>query len=227
MSNFLSLDEQLTKALLDSIKRLSDLFWGPDRQTCGEMLTGDFWQPFKTLDIVLEYNPPEVFQKIENTLNKFTDKDSLFNYLETAYVRLFISHRDGITAPLYESCYCGVGPGETAPLMGEPALKMKQRFDSKGLSVDSNIHEPPDHLAIELEYLYFLLSKGWQDQDGALIAEAGSFAAESMLPWVAKLQKQIVRQMPDHIYFFLASILLAILYRIGNLHELSQNSRAM
>ena len=43
-----------------------------------------------------------------------------------------------------------------------------------------NIHEPPDHLAIELEYLCFLLSNGWQDQDGELIAEAGAFAAERL-----------------------------------------------
>jgi TorA-specific chaperone len=100
-------------------------------------------------------------------------------------------------------------------MMGEPALKMQRRFKSKGLAVDSDLHEPPDHLAIELEYLYFLLSKGRENPDRELIAEAGSFAAETMLPWVSMLQKQIASQMPDHAYTHLASILTAVLYRVG------------
>jgi TorA-specific chaperone len=213
--NLLSPDEQQTAALLDGIRKLSDLFWGPDIKGCGELLSGGYWHSFMELDAMLKFDPPDIVQKIETDLENFTDADSLYNYLETAYVRLFISHRDGIGAPLYESCYFGVGPGETAPLMGEPAIRMKQRFESKGLSVDSNIHEPPDHLAIELEYLYFLLSKGWENQDGALVTEAGSFAAETMLPWVLKLQKRIAIQAPDHLYFFLVSILMAVLDRIG------------
>ena len=175
-------------------------------------------------DILENFTPGSVASFTD--LRNFKDADSLYDYLETAYVRLFISHRHGIAAPLYESCYHGVEPGDKGSLMGEPALKMKQRFESKGLSLDSNIHEPPDHLAIELEYLYFLLSKGWEDQDGALIAEAGSFAAETMLPWVSKLQKQIASQMPDHFYFFWVSILIAVLHRIAEF-DVSQNSRAM
>ena len=217
MNNFRSLGDQQIKALLDVIQKLSELFWGPDLQKCGKMLSGDYWRTFKTLDMLQKYDPPEVLQKIETALKDFAAADSLLQYLEADYVRLFISHRDGIAAPLYESCYFGAEPGELAPLMGEPAIRMRQRFESKGLAVDSNIQEPPDHLAIELEYLYFLLGKGWQGQDGALIAEAGSFAAESMLPWVSKLKQQIACQMPDHIYFFLVAILTRVLHRIGEL----------
>ncbi len=52
--------------------------------------------------------------------------------------------------------------------MGPPAVRMKKRFESSGLSLSDNMHEPPDHLSIELEYLYFLLEKGWSDNEGSL-----------------------------------------------------------
>ncbi|MGD8739258.1 MAG: molecular chaperone TorD family protein [Desulfobacterales bacterium] len=43
--------------------------------------------------------------EIKSVLNKFTSADALFHHLEEAYVRLFISDREGVTAPLYASCY--------------------------------------------------------------------------------------------------------------------------
>ena len=219
MTNSFSLEEQEIEALLLSIKKLSDWFWGPDRQKCDEMLTSDYWHCFLALETQLKFDLPEAVKKIITDLKNFKDADSFYNFLETAYVRLFISHRNGIAAPLYESCYHGVGPGDRGSLMGEPALKMKQRFESKGLSLDFNIHEPPDHLAIELEYLYFLLSKGREDQDGTLIAEAGSFAAGTMLPWVSDLQTQVELHLPDHPYCHMVSILKAVLRRIGELEK--------
>ena len=220
------MDDEQTIALLNSIQKFCDIYWGPNRQKCGEFLSVDYWHSFRVLQMAWQFDPPETVERVESELANFSDTESLYQYLEAAYVRLFISHREGIAAPLYESCYFGVESGDKASLMGEPALMMKQRYEAKGLSIDSNIHEPPDHLAIELEYLYFLLSKGREDQDRKLIAEAGSFAAETMLPWVSKLQKQIALQMPDHAYTHLTSILTAVLYRVRQIDP-SQKSRAM
>jgi TorA-specific chaperone len=220
------LDIQLTKALLDSIHKLCDLFWGPDPQKCGEMLAGDYWNTFNVLESSLKLNSFEAVKKLKIVLENFTDADSLCQYLETAYVRLFVSHRDGIAAPLYESCYVGVESGQKGSLMGKPALRMKQRFESKGLAVASSINEPPDHLAIELEYLHFLLSKGREDQNEELLAEAKSLAGDIMLPWVSKLQEQIVFHLPNHAYSILISILTAVLDRVAQIKP-SQNSRAM
>ena len=152
-------DEQLT-ALIAGVQTLSELFWGPNLQKCHEMVAGTYCQPFSILENVLKHDPPDVLQRIESDLNNFSNADSLFQYLETEYVRLFISHRDGIAAPLYESCYVGVEPGETGSLMGEPAIRMKKRLQSNGLSIGDSISEPPDHISIELEYLYFCWKKG-------------------------------------------------------------------
>jgi len=208
-------DERIT-ALVAGVQTLCGLFWGPNLQKCQEILSGTYFEPFTTLERALEFNPPDVLQRLESELKNFPNADLLFQHLESDYVRLFISHRDGIAAPLYESCYFGVEAGDTAPLMGKPALRMKQRFESKGLSVDSNIHEPPDHVAIELEFLYFLLEKGWSDNDRKLIAEAASFSCDIMLPWVTRLQKRLAAvENEGGFYLLITAILCAFLGYIG------------
>ena len=208
-------DEQKT-ALAAGVQILSQWFWGPNLQICHEILAGTYFQPFAALESVLKFNPPDVLQKIESGLKNFPDADSFFQYLETDYVRLFISHRDGIAAPLYESCYFGVGPGETGSLMGEPAIRMKRCFEAKGLSMDTRLSEPPDHLAIELEYLYFLLEKGWSDNDRKLIVEASSFSSDIMLPWVTMFQKRLAAvETEGSFYLLITAILCAILQFIG------------
>jgi TorA maturation chaperone TorD len=208
-------DEQIT-ALVAGVQMLSELFWGPNLERCHDILAGAYFQPFTTLESVLKFNPPDVLQKIESYLKKFPDADSLFQNLEPDYVRLFISHRDGIAAPLYESCYVGVEPGETGSLMGEPALGMKRCFEAKGLSIDTRVNEPPDHLAIELEYLYFLLEKGRSDDDRELIGEASSFSSDIMLPWVTRLQKRLaVVETEGSFYLLITTLLCAIVQFIG------------
>ena len=79
--------------------------------------------------------------EIISIIKSFPDGDSLYQNLEEGYVRLFISAKGGITAPLYESCY----EFEGAPLMGRAAIEMKERFEAQDLSVADNIQEPPDH----------------------------------------------------------------------------------
>jgi TorA maturation chaperone TorD len=111
----------------------------------------------------------------------------------------------------------GGSPEVDSPLMGPPAVMMKECFESKGLSLGDHIHDPPDHLSIELEYLYFLLERGWSTDDAALMDEAVSFSAESMLPWVLKFQQRLVAVETEcRFYQLITAILCAILRFIGN-----------
>jgi TorA maturation chaperone TorD len=110
----------------------------------------------------------------------------------------------------------GGTPEVDSPLMGPPAVMIKERFESKGLSLGDHIHDPPDHLSIELEYLYFLLERGWSTDDAALIDEAASFSADIMLPWVLKFQQRLVAVETEcRFYQLITAILCAILRFIG------------
>jgi TorA maturation chaperone TorD len=62
-----------------------------------------------------------------------------------------------------------------------------------------------------LEYLYFLLDKGWSDNDQDLIKEASSFTADVMLPWVSRFQTRLAAEKKCRFYPLMASMLKEIL----------------
>jgi TorA-specific chaperone len=94
---------------------------------------------------------------------------------------------------------------------------MKRCLEAKGLAIDMRLSEPPDHLSIELEYLYFLLEKGLIDSNRAIVAEADSFATKIMLPWVTKFHDRLVAEKKYRFYPHISSILCATLKSIGRL----------
>ncbi len=217
MQSISFLDEMHRTALLEGVALLSRFYWGPGADGSRDSLRRIYLKPFEALKPIVSYEPPTIIDELRAINTSFADEDELFQYLEQDYVRLFINNRDGITAPLYASCYeAGSAPADAAPLMGPPAVLMKERFESKGLSLGDHIHEPPDHLSIELEYLYFLLEKGWSEKDAALQNEAESFAAEIMLPWVVKFQERLVVVKTEcRFYQLITAILCTILRFIG------------
>lgn len=130
-----------------------------------------------------------------------------YGTLETEYVRLFIAGPGGVPAPLYESCHLGGG----ARTMGRPALDMRDRLAASGLAVDLDSNEPPDHLAIELEYLYHLLATGWSGDDPTPAAQGGEFAATVMLPWVRRFRDALAGADPHAVFLAAADLVVASL----------------
>ena len=56
--------------------------------------------------------------------------------------------------------------------MGDTTVDVLQRYKKAGLNLNGDFHNPPDHFATELEFMYFLLFKEIQalesgDTDGA------------------------------------------------------------
>ena len=211
------------QALLEILKEMISVFWGPDLKKCTEMLQKPILDAFDKLASQPDSRNLGALTEIKSVLTKFTSAEAFFHHLEEAYVRLFISDRKGVSAPLYASCYANIKSGEKALLMGKPAIDMKSRFESKGLSLSNEIHEPPDHISIELEYLYFLLSKGWSDGDEALINEASTFVSEVMLPWVSEFQAGLALEKECRFYPLMASILTAILEIIAGSNRNFEN----
>ena len=215
MNTSIQLTADQHEALLESLKQISDVFWGPDLKQCSIMLQKSF---LGSLDR-LSFQPGSGnVHEIKSVLNRFNNAESLFDHLEDGYVRLFISDRGGVAAPLYESCYVNSKDGEKALLMGAAAIDMKKRFESKGLRLSKGIPEPPDHISIEMEYLYFLLAKGWSDEGKNLIDEASTFAADIMLPWVSQFQAKLTDEKECRFYPLMASLLTAILEIIAALN---------
>ena len=200
------------QSLLASVQMITDFFWGPTPEQSDDLLLSNYWQPIETVLPSLDASAVKAFESIKACLASHFGGRTLYKNLEEEYVRLFINDRQGLSTLLYASCHVELESGEKALLMGEPALEMQRRFHSKGLSLAKDIGEPPDHLAIELEYLYFLLNKGWADNNDQLITEASSFAVDVMLPWIKKLENELgFQEAPGCFYPSLISLLIYLL----------------
>ena len=88
--------------------------------------------------------------------------------LTVAYARLFVGPYE-LLAPPYGSVYLD---GERQ-VMGESTLEVRNRYREVGLDISSDFRDPPDHIAAELEFMYFLIFKeiealGAFDIDGTI-----------------------------------------------------------
>jgi len=202
-------NKKFKDAVLEGIQIMCRVFWGPDLESCRHMMEGDFFHSLESIFTRPEEKSSAILDNINLIIKKFDNDQSFYDHLNQCYVRLFVNSKEGIAAPLYESCY----EFENAPMMGRPAVEMTQRFKSKGLSMENIVHEPPDHLAVELEYLFFLLQQG----DELISNEAASFAGETMLPWVS-IFKQRLKSVKDdcRFYSFASGILVLFLELISN-----------
>lgn len=192
-----------------SVEKMCRLFWGPDLESCAQMMEPHFFESFEALFKEVKSEPLMITGQIRSIVHTFDTVQAFYDHLNQCYVTLFVNSREGILAPLYESCYAY----ENAPMMGKAAVEMTQRFTSKGLSMENIVHEPPDHLAVELEYLFFLL----QEKEELISKEAAAFAGDIMLPWV-KIFNQRLEQVDEdcRFYSFAAGILVLLLQQISN-----------
>ena len=209
--------QPLQNAAMEGLAFACRVFWGPELEFCSTLHQGDGLAFLKepSLTRILE-SSGAIADEIRATVGLYDNAEVLFQNLETAYVSLFISNRQGIAAPLYHSCYAGAeGPGSQAMLMGAPALEMKKRLASSGLALAEDLNQLPDHLCIEIEYLYFLLGEGWSGKGKERLTEGSTFAGDWMLPWVRQFQNQVRGAEKAGFYTQVSSLLVELLTVIG------------
>jgi TorA maturation chaperone TorD len=151
------LNQSERSVFLNGLALMSQIFWGPTRETCADMMHPQFLLELAELSQLLPGPGSEAAVSLADCLDKHNGPAELFTHLEESYVPLFVSHREGICAPLYQSCY----ESDEGLLMGRPATMMSRRLDAAGLSLEGRCGEPLDHLAVEVEYCVLLLEKAF------------------------------------------------------------------
>lgn len=194
--------------LLDLIELCVAVFRGPDAKTWSELATSGLPDLLDRVQGIPGF-PAAPIQGLSDALSTPL-KTGDFAPLETEYVRLFIAGPGGIPAPLYQSCHLDTRPRT----MGQSALDMRSRLEGAGLEISLPSNEPPDHLTIELEYLYHLLSEGWS-KDPALAASGSNFARLIMLPWVGRFRHKLAEADPHPAFLCAADVCLALLEAVG------------
>jgi TorA maturation chaperone TorD len=190
--------------LLNGLPLLSQAFWGPSEEWCEEMLRVAETKELMNLGEMAGQN--DATHTMTAYLETYSNSNSFYEQLEADYVRLFISTRGGITASLHHSFY----ESEDGRLMGRAAQMMASRLKTSGLALPGEDSVPPDHLAVEVEYLTLLLEGAFGDGNEDLLAAAQDFARTELRPWLLKLTQKLEPETECPFYPAAARLLLGL-----------------
>jgi len=185
MPGFSVADTHTRIFLLDCLECAAAVFRGPDADAWTRLAESGLPELLGRDPAVLAH-ATLALRKLQSALDPMGP--DLAATLETEFVRLFVAGRGGAVAPPYESCH---QPSATPRTMGATALAMQRRLDAAGLAVDLGSNEPPDHLAVELEFLYHLLASSWSQNQPDLELQAHAFADETLADWLPRLSKAL------------------------------------
>lgn len=129
--------------------------------------------------------------------------------LETAYTGLFVNSLGGVPAPPYGSVYLD----PEGLLMGESSLAVAACYAAENLNLQGS-DEPPDFLATELEFFYYLLA----EEEAALLADNSvrlaelksrqtDFFEKYLFPWIPEFCKRIAANSPIPFYLWVGDAL--------------------
>ena len=197
--------------ILETIDLMSRVFWGIDAQFTQTLWDDGLSDFLKELNEFVDGTIDSEIDEMNRIKEAFDSADDLHSELNINYVTLFVNAKEGLQVPLYQSGYL---PGSSG-LMGTSSVGMKELFEQQGLSLAKCHNEPADHLSIELEYLYFVLKKGWEEEDEKRINEAKRFVNEQLKGWVGDFAMRLRKADTPLIYSPFASILDKVLKHLG------------
>lgn len=129
------------------------------------------------------------------------------------YSKLFVGPFE-LQAPPYGSFYLEKGKR----VMGDSTIEVLKMYNDLGLSIDSDFKEMPDHIAVELEFMYYLIEKEVQALEEPNLNSAPHFieAQEFFLSkflnrWVPPFCKRIKENTENEFYKALADCVLIFL----------------
>lgn len=132
------------------------------RGDCYRLLSACFYQPDKSLfeQENLLRNLAEGLKRVCSSASVFAEKmeEAIATYtneeLLVDYAKLFVGPNE-LIAPPYGSIYLD----KERRVMGDSTIKTMELYREAGLAINDDFKELPDHIAVELEFMYYLVFK--------------------------------------------------------------------
>ena len=188
------------------------------RGDCFRLLSACFYPPKKELylkECLFQNLTTALSQVCPEALMSSTKMEEAFLHdsgedLAVEYARLFVGPYE-LMAPPYGSVYLD----HERRVMGDSTMEVIKIYKEAGLSIDQDFKELPDHIAVELEFMYYLiyqeaeaLEKGQSDKALALRETQGLFLNRFLKPWVPNLCDRIKASTENEFYNCLANCVL-------------------
>lgn len=158
---------------------------------------------FSTLILAFEIINPEIvtqIQQLQEIKSKFTQNELLIDYS-----KLFLGPFT-VLAPPYSSIYFG-----RKQLMSDESMWVVDFYRKANLEFDQNLKDLPDHVAVETEFMYYLIFNEVKEFHENNIEKSkvfweyqSTFFNEHYNKWVPKFCEQILRQSKNEYYKTLA-----------------------
>ncbi len=107
--------------------------------------------------------------------------------LRVAHAKLFVGPFD-LIAPPYGSVYLD---GERR-VMGESTMGALGCYARAGLDPSGEVHEPPDHITAELEFMYFLAHQHLTLNDGRFLDLQREFLEKHLSKWIPPFSARVL-----------------------------------
>ncbi len=191
------------------------------RGDCYRLLSACFYQPqkeifvqeefFNKLEGLLRPISPDIAAHVlemEKAFLKYSEEDLL-----VAYAKLFVGPNE-LLAPPFGSVYLD---GKNM-VMGDSTMEVIKLYEEHGLSMDSEFRNLPDHITVEMEFMYYLIFKEVEalensQWDAALdfIKTQGLFFDKFLRQWVKPFCDKIRQGIDNEFYTSLADCVSAFI----------------
>lgn len=142
--------------------------------------------------------------------------------LKAAHAGLFIGPFE-LGAPPYGSIYLE----NTRRVMGDSTVAVQKLYRSAGLSLE--VAEAPDHIALELEFMHFLImgeadsvARDDRDEAKAFAATQSHFLRNYLAPWVPEFCAAIRKSTTSGFYTSLADCLEGFIAALAHRHAMTE-----
>ncbi len=145
--------------------------------------------------------------KVVDALNRLLDRDDAQLELAADFCDLFLKSDKDSALP-YASMYIG----KSGLLDDKPAREIEALMQTRGITVDKNLNEPADHIAIELDFLgnLIILSNKLDNESelNSALEEQERFIQQHLLSWAPQFSEKC--QKLDKFGFYAAIVQLLV-----------------
>lgn len=178
-----------------------------DREVIYKILSSLFYKPtedsLQSLSILQEvfFEIDEYLCFLASELLKEAQKESL-DSLTLDFGRLFVGSSRPLASP-YASIYLEGKWG----VMGQSTIETLRYYKEAGLEIKEDFHELPDHIAVELEFVYYLIYKYLEENEEKYLLSQQKFVEIILNKWVPSFTKLIKEQADTNFYKLIAILL--------------------
>ncbi len=199
---------QIAQARSAMYRLLSRCFYAPTAELLEDLAHGPSAPLLQNLVTGLEVGTRE--EMLAPEANGVTAGVTLFAALRDEYMRLFEGPGHMEVAP-YESVHRkDVSDLERGLVMGPATLDARRRYAESGLTIAQDFTDLPDHIAVELEFMYYLCAKeaeaGGGQADGLFVKAQQEFLREHFLKWLPRFCDTVERASRVRFYRDLAKV---------------------